>query len=167
MELIGPDRFELQFDSTRVRVLHPNGALTFSGRAAKRWPKLYMAVSNGSPIYVGVTRQPLSNRLRLGWNAAGESGYHGYAWRHALNEASFFVWYSNLDEREKSQRELETVEAEVVFAIRERGQWPEYQTEIHFYQSNASHRALAGQVLKSCECPNTGSADKAQATIER
>lgn len=44
--------------------------------------------------------------------------------------------------------DLETVEAEVVFLIRqEYGQWPEHQTEIHFHRSSAEHRKLARMVV--------------------
>jgi hypothetical protein len=145
--LEGPDRFELTFDPSRCSVVHPNGAKTFTGRAARSWPKLYVAVADDKPIYVGVTRQSISGRLRLGWQADGSTGYHGYAWRHQLTSASLLVWYSNVDEGHASQRELETIEAEVVFQIRLAGQWPPFQTEIHFYPSTDEHRRLAESVL--------------------
>ena len=43
---------------------------------------LYVVSVDEKPIYVGLTKQPIRNRLRLGWNAKGETGYYGYAWRH-------------------------------------------------------------------------------------
>jgi len=44
-------------------------------------------------------------------------------------------------------RELETVEAEVAFLCRQQsGQWPAYQTEIHFYPSGPVHRKAASQI---------------------
>lgn len=147
MNLDGPDRFELQFDATSVKVSHPNGATKFTGRAARSWPKLYVAVADGRPIYVGITRQSISNRLRLGWSATGARGYYGYAWRHFLKAASLFVWYADADNGADSQRELETIEAEIVFAVRAEGQWPPFQTEIHFYPSAEAHRQLARSVL--------------------
>ena len=43
---------------------------------------------------------------------------------------------------------IETVEAEVVFLIRqEYGQWPEHQTEIHFHKSNDIHRKAAEDII--------------------
>ena len=36
----------------------------------------------------------------------------------------------------------------VVFLIRCRGQWPRYQTEIHFHQSSAVHRDLAAWIIQ-------------------
>jgi hypothetical protein len=151
VKLDGPERFELQFDSTKRAVTHPSGARTFTGRAAGSWPKLYVVVADRKPIYVGVTRQSISGRLRLGWNSDGSTGYYGYAWRHSLRTASLFVWYADADRGNESQRELETVEAEIVFAIRTAGQWPAFQTEIHFYPSDESQRQLAASVLESIE----------------
>src|ERR1019366_1235004 len=104
MKLDGPDRFELRFTPTSCTVVHPNGVRTFHGRSAQSWPKLYVAVAERKPIYVGVTRQSLSKRLRLGWNADGASGYHGYAWRHKLTAASLMVWYADADRQAESQR---------------------------------------------------------------
>src|SRR5574341_974991 len=121
----------------------------FTGRAASSWPKLYVAVAENRPIYVGITRQSISSRLRLGWKAAGSSGYYGYAWRRSLKAASLFVWYADADHGAESQRELETVEAEVVFVIRYTGQWPAFQTEIHFYPSNETHRDRKSTRLNS------------------
>ncbi len=49
-------------------------------------------------------------------------------------------------------KDIETVEAEVVFLIRQRtDQWPKYQTEIHFHQSNNAHRAAAQAILNHYE----------------
>jgi hypothetical protein len=147
MKLDGPDRFGLQFDATKCAVVHPNGMKKFTGRAAASWPKLYVVVADRKPIYVGITRQSISGRLRLGWNSNGSSGYYGYAWRHRLTAASLFVWYADADHGGESQREMETIEAEIVFAIRAAGQWPAFQTEIHFYPSDETHRQLAADVL--------------------
>ena len=145
--LEGPDTVELEFDSANCRVIHPNKAPTFTGRASKAWPKLYVAVFNNAPIYIGITRQRISARLKMGWTARGESGYHGYAWRRHLTRATLWVWYADADQGKVSQRELETIEAEIVYLIREAGQWPEFQTEIHFHQSTEAHRLEARRVL--------------------
>jgi hypothetical protein len=85
----------------------------------------------------------MSERLRSGWTAAGQSGYYGYQVRSHLTEATLLVWYADEDNGPDSKRYLETVEAELAYLIRERGQWPRFQTEIHFYPSNAEHRRHA------------------------
>ncbi len=43
--------------------------------------------------------------------------------------------------------DIETVEAEVVYRIRHAGQWPQYQTEIHFHESKRVHRDVAASIL--------------------
>ena len=149
MKLTGPDKFELTFDATAFQVIHPDGRRTFSGMAARVWPKLYVFAAGRQPVYVGITRRPMSARLRMGWNATGESGYHGYALRHHLRAASLFIWYADHDRGPASSRELETVEAEVAFLVRQDGQWPRFQTEIHFYRSDAAHRRLAARVVRA------------------
>ena len=78
MKLHGPDRFALTFNARQFQVLAPGGGSKFRGRASNREAKLYVFSFEGAPIYVGVTKQPMRARLRLGWNARGESGYHGY-----------------------------------------------------------------------------------------
>jgi hypothetical protein len=43
----------------------------FSGITTSKKPKLYIASVGEKPIYVGVTKQSIRNRLRFGWNANG------------------------------------------------------------------------------------------------
>lgn len=81
------------------------------------------------------------------WNAKGEHGYHGYAFRHRLREANLDVWCHE-DAKDNSTLDIETVEAEVVFLIRSAGQWPLHQTEIHFHPSSLQHREIASQVMR-------------------
>ena len=48
----------------------------------------------------------------------------------------------------------ECIESEIVFAYRVKfDQWPKYQTEIHFHQTSAEHRALAAQVFRFFTAP--------------
>ena len=150
MLLSGPDSFSLSFDATGFEVRLPNGGRPFSGRASSRVPKLYVVVSRGLIVYVGVTKQPMRNRLRLGWTARGESGYYGYAWRYELTAASLHVWYHDDAATERACTDVETIEAEVVHLVRCSGQWPAHQTEIHFHPSSALHRHLAEQVFQFC-----------------
>jgi hypothetical protein len=146
MQILGPDRYQLTFTPEAFKVLCPKGTDKFSGTATSDLPKLYIASINDNPIYVGITKQSIRNRLRLGWNAKGESGYHGYAWRRGNSSANLDVW-CHIDAIDRNERDIETVEAEVVYLIRSAGQWPEFQTEIHFYPSTPHHREVAAEIM--------------------
>ena len=140
MKISGPEHFTLAFDTKKC-------AATFSGIAKNNLPKLYVVVSNGELIYVGVTKRPIRERFRSGWNAKGRGGYYGYAFRHTHTTADLFVWCHE-DAHNRSSLEMETVEAEVVFLVRSDGQWPRGQTEIHFHPSERQHRELAATIMR-------------------
>lgn len=140
MKISGPERFTLAFNPKKCTA-------KFSGLANTKLPKLYVVVSGGELIYVGVTKRTIQARFYNGWNANGKNGYHGYAWRHTHTEAELYVW-SHEDAPEGSTLDLETVEAEVVFLIRNSGQWPRSQTEIHFHPSRKEHRELARRIMQ-------------------
>lgn len=147
MLLSGPFTYRFSFESegiTSVEAL--DGSLNFSGPAARPVPKLYVISHKQQPLYVGVTKQRMRARLRRGFQADGGHGYHGYAWRHGLSDAILDVWLQ--EETDGSLSTIETIEAEVVFLIRQRyGQWPNYQTEIHFNPSEAAHRDAAQSAI--------------------
>lgn len=147
MRISGPERYKLSFTSASFTVLCQKGTAKFSGIATSKKPKLYIVSVDEKPIYVGVTKQSLRDRLRLGWNADGESGYYGYAWRHHLAEANIDVWCHEDAPDNNPSLDIETVEAEIVFFIRSAGQWPLNQTEIHFHPSMSAHRDLAASVM--------------------
>jgi hypothetical protein len=147
MLISGPERYELAFDAASFAVKCEKGTPRFSGIATSRKPKLYIASVNDTPVYVGVTRQPIRNRLRFGWNAAGAGGYYGYAWRHALTEAFLDIWCHDDPPSDNPGLDIEIIEAEVVFLIRAAGQWPLYQTEIHFHPSSQDHRDIAARIM--------------------
>jgi hypothetical protein len=147
MHVTGPDRYRLTFDARAFAVSCPAGTTKFSGIATSRKPKLYIVSVAGKPIYVGVTRQPIRNRLRFGWSAKGESGYYGYAWRHRITEANLDIWCHEDPPVDRAELDMETVEAEVVFLIRCGGQWPPDQTEIHFHRSSPIHREVAASIM--------------------
>jgi hypothetical protein len=92
--------------------------------ATSNLPKLYIASIDNKPIYVGITKQRIRNRLRFGWKAKGDAGYYGYAWRHGHTTAVLDVW-CHINAMERNERDIETVEAEVVYLIRAAGQWPD------------------------------------------
>jgi hypothetical protein len=150
MEISGPERFTLTFTPESYTVMCGAGRPRFSGGAATRKPKLYIASVDEKPFYVGQTITPMSNRLRIGWSRKGEGGYYGYKWRHHMPRANLDVWVHEDAHTDNPARDIETVEAEIVFLIRlHTGQWPAYQTEIHFYQSSSEHRRVAQAVLST------------------
>ncbi len=53
--------------------------------------KLYVLRNQNEYLYVGITKQSLRERLRSGFNAKGENGYHGYKWKN-LKQFKLFVW---------------------------------------------------------------------------
>jgi hypothetical protein len=147
MRFSGPERYTINIDDGSFTIRSVDGADGFAAPASCAGPKLYILSVDGRPVYVGVTKQRMQARLRYGFTADGESGYHGYAWRHCLTSASLDVWCYDDPAAMDPMRDAETVEAEVVFLIRQSGQWPEHQTEIHFHASNDEHRAWAAKIL--------------------
>jgi hypothetical protein len=140
--LTGPQKYDLTLTPTSY-----SPEKKFSGSCTKKVPKLYVVVAEGQIVYVGVTRQSMSNRFRYGFKADGRNGYHGYAWRHKHTKANLYVWAAAAD---LSLLDVETIEAEVVFLIRKStGAWPACQTEIHFHQSTEAQRDAAAEVLKA------------------
>jgi len=92
-------------------------------------PKLYVVKQANEVYYVGITRQDIRIRLRIGFSAKGEHGYHGYKWKE-LGEADLLVWSFP----DMQSEDVEAIEAELVYFIREKfGKWPKYQMEIHFH----------------------------------
>jgi len=147
MDILDAERYMMKFDAAKYAVVCPKGTRKFSGLGTRRTPKLYVVGQDRWPIYVGVTQQRMSDRLRSGFAAKGAGGYHGYAWRHVHTAAWLDVWCLAGEPISPTQRDAETVEAEIVFRIRQAGQWPMHQTEIHFHPSNDEHRRIADRVM--------------------
>lgn len=145
MKLVGPETYRLACTANTFAVTCEGGTPKFSKTACSRIPKLYALSVERTPIYIGITKQPIRSRLRYGFSADGRTGYYGYSWRHKIAEATLSVWFQE-DAHDGSTTEIETVEAEVVFLARCAGQWPLYQTEIHFHQSNEMHRSIAAGI---------------------
>ena len=146
MSISGPEQYTLTYEAEKFAVESLSGAKNFSGFATSKLPKLYIASREGVPIYVGLTVQSMSSRLRSGAKAAGKGGYYGYAWRHDIPRVDLDIWWHENAPVENRALDMETVEAEVVYLIRSNGQWPKYQTEIHFHQSEPQHRAAAAAI---------------------
>jgi hypothetical protein len=148
MKLIGPERYNLSFDSKAFKVTCPNRTNGFSKQASSKLPKLYVVSVSGEVVYVGVTKQSMRSRLVLGFTANGRGGYHGYAWRHQFKEATLDIWCQD-GPSDNGLLDIETIEAEVVFLARCGGQWPRCQTEIHFHPSDQMHRDIAASVWRT------------------
>jgi hypothetical protein len=145
--LTGPETFFISYDPHDYSVVWAPVGKRFGGTALGRAYKLYVVSQDGWPVYVGVTKRPLVERFRLGWKAKGESGYYGYEWRKAGSIAQVDVWTLPEGVYQDAKQYLETIEAELVFHIREAGQWPSSQTEIHFHESTDVERAIAQNIL--------------------
>jgi len=103
--------------------------------------KLYVVKHQSKVIYVGVTSQGIRTRLRQGLKAKGEHGYHGYQWKN-LSEVDLLVWC--FPEEPFERERMESIEAELVYLVRSHtGQWPEYQTEIHFHRLSEEEKRVA------------------------
>ncbi|MDR6819580.1 hypothetical protein J2X76_004772 [Neorhizobium sp. 2083] len=153
MNLQGPARFKVKYTPEEKAITCEKGLPKFSGEMTSKKPKLYIFSRDGVPIYVGATVRSMSSRLATGWTAEGKGGYYGYGFRHEGSAVDLDVWYDSdpvklREDGKRSGSDIETVEAEVVYLLRHRtGQWPAYQTEIHFYQSNADHRESAERIV--------------------
>lgn len=110
---------------------------------ADNLPKLYVVKQANEVYYVGITKQDIRKRLRAGFSAEGEHGYHGYKWKE-LDEADLLIWSFPGSQSE----DVEAVEAELVYLIREKtGKWPKYQMEIHFHGASESEIQVARSIL--------------------
>jgi hypothetical protein len=147
MKLNGPHRYHLTITDGSAAVVAPDGTSHFVVPATtKGIPKLYVASKDGALLYVGITTQSMSVRLRMGLTADGSHGYHGYSWGKKNHTIRLDIWY--FDEGDVTSTDLEAIEAEVVFLYRkEFDQWPCEQTEIHFRPSGVAHRECARQII--------------------
>jgi hypothetical protein len=124
-----------------------NGILIkkFGSSVTKKHPKIYVVLSEEKIVYVGYTSDSITNRLRSGLNPANKSkantsgtdthGYSGYKWRGLQNvELLVFVFNGFEIPVSKAYKLMfENIEAELVHQIKSNGDWPKYQSEIHFY----------------------------------
>ena len=149
MEVKNYNKYRIQMVGSKFRCIEANGE---RGKGfvypdvSDKLPKLYV-VKNGKDIYyVGITRQDIRKRLRQGFSAQGEHGYHGYKWKDQ-DTADVLIW----DFPDSSPEHVEAIEAELVYFIRERtGSWPKYQMEIHFHRASESEMQVAKSILSKC-----------------
>ena len=115
----------------------------FQKPATSKGQKLYIVKCKDAVLYVGITSQSITNRLRYGFTATGKHGYHGYKWKDHKEELDLLIWYF------PDKTDVEAIEAEVVFNIRKHtGLWPAFQTEIHFHKATQDEILIAEKVFK-------------------
>ena len=153
MKIGEPNKYALRlkhsngYEVVLAGTIRPN----FHAPDTRDCPKLYV-ISEGQDIhYVGVTNQPMSNRINNGLKASGIKGYHGYKWRKLKGTLNLRVWSFKRAMNPCFRKQIETIEAEFAYLVRsELGNWPLSQNEIHFHQSNNDHRTAAKKMLKQC-----------------
>lgn len=108
-------------------------------------PKLYVVKSGAKVIYIGIASRNMRSRLRYGFQAKGKGGYHGYKWKD-LSEVDILIWYFP---KEKMDR-IKALEAELVYLVRKNsGEWPSYQTEIHFRNTTDDEVRAAEEIFRA------------------
>jgi len=140
------NRYRIKISGGSYQCLEANGeesnVFLFPDTSGKL-PKLYVVKHASEIYYVGMTRQDIRTRLRMGFKAKGEHGYYGYKWKD-LKEVEFLVW----NFRGSSDGHVEAIEAELVYFIREKtGNWPKRQMEIHFHGASPEERKVAKTIL--------------------
>ena len=147
-----PIRYGITINKKQIsEVIGPGKAKKFVSPVTAKGPKLYVVLHNSEPVYVGATTISAGTCIRSGFRDK-----YRYEWRKYLNYVDVDIWRL-WDQIPNAPGVEETVEAEVVFLFRKtRKQWPRYQTEIHFHQSNSGHRELARRIVNYYEddsCP--------------
>ncbi len=149
MEVSEFNSFQIEIADSGVKCITVNGkpARHFSRPVTlNKLPKLYV-VKNGHAIYyVGITSQSITNRLRYGFSAQGENGYHGYKWKN-LDSAELLIWCFP----DFTSEQVEAIEAELVYYVRKTtDNWPLFQMEIHFHGASEEERRIARCILDQC-----------------
>jgi len=134
-------------DKKIVKIFNPNSnkiQKTFTKPLTEKRYKLYVIKKNKKILYIGITRQSLSNRFRLGFSADGGNGYHGYKWKD-IKKVKVLVWiFDNY-----SENQLENIEAELVYLVRNNtNSWPYFQNEIHFNNNFAKGKKVAEKIFE-------------------
>ena len=98
MTLYEPQDYTLELVEGRNYCLRTEaGICTFSSPSTVRGlAKLYTVSDHGTLLYAGIAEQPMSSRLRSGFNASGKGGYHGYKWKDLRQELALSVWTAKI-----------------------------------------------------------------------
>ena len=145
------NRYKIQIVDSTCRCIEVNGQQTthFVAPDTKSGiQKLYVVKEGKDICYVGITSQPMSSRLRIGFIDYGHYGYHGYKWKDKLKQAELLVWTFP----DTAKDSIEAIEGELVYLIRNRtGKWPKYQMEIHFHpDASDKEKRIAETLLNIC-----------------
>ena len=158
MEATTCNRYKIKIAGSEFQCIEANGE---KGKgfiypdSSNKLPKLYVVKNSHEIYYVGITTQKIRERLRQGFNAKGEHGYYGYKWKNQSGKLVLSIWVLENIEPDEAYRDLETIEAEIVFLCRlHSNQWPESQHEIHFHKSEEFHRKCAQQIYEHIESNN-------------
>ena len=96
-------------------------------------------------MYIGTTSQGIRNRFRYGLKAQGKGGYHGYKFKD-LDKVNLFIFCFN----KCNVGRVEAIEAEIVYLVRNKtGDWPKYQTEIHFRKATEGEKRMARLIYET------------------
>ena len=143
------NKYRIKITDSNVKCIEANGEI---GKGfdypdvSDNLPKLYVVKRGKDIYYVGMTTQDIRKRLRQGFSAQGEHGYHGYKWKDQ-DTVELLTWSFPGSTRGY----VEAIEAELVYFIREKtGNWPKYQMEIHFHGASETERQVAKSILDTC-----------------
>mgnify|MGYP001060251862 CR=1 FL=1 len=133
MNIASLNRYEVKVSKTDYKCISVNGKTTdhfITPDTKAGIQKLYVLKNSKEIYYVGVTSLSMSSRLRIGYRAKGEQGYHGYKWIGKISRAELLIWCFTKSHRSHA----EAIEGELVYLVRNRTEkWPKYQMEIHFH----------------------------------
>jgi hypothetical protein len=138
--------YQLKTKDKGYDILSPDGKKTFVHPSTARGPKIYIIRLKHVFFYVGKTIQPMSQRFGFGFKPK-RKGEYGYKWRFEEQPLSVDVWHFS---KKISDRDLETIEAEIVYRFRSHaGYWPIQQNEIHFFDFNQNHSITADIIFST------------------
>ena len=145
------NRYKIQIVESSCRCIEVNGQQIthFVAPDTKSGiQKLYVVKDSRDICYVGITSQPMSSRLRIGFIDEGHYGYHGYKWKDKIKQAELLVWTFS----HRTKDSVEAIEGELVYLIRNRtGRWPKYQMEIHFHpDASDKEKQIAETLVNIC-----------------
>jgi hypothetical protein len=155
MNYSGPYRHKLILAGSEenraiAAILKDGKQVHFSSPLTKnKGPKIYVIKIDGEVVYIGYTSQSINSRLKSGLKAKGKNGYYGYKWKNETDEVELlvFVFERTLSGDTKNDKPIiafvEAIEAELVYKFRsQNGEWPKYQNEIHF--NNSDRKGVLG-----------------------
>jgi hypothetical protein len=145
------NRYEVKISKTDYKCVSVNGKITdhfITPDTKAGIQKLYVLKNSKELYYVGVTSLSMSARLRIGYRAKGQHGYHGYKWIGKISKAELLVWCFTKGHWCRA----EAIEGELVYLVRNRtGKWPKYQMEIHFHpDASDKEKQIAENLVNIC-----------------